>query len=325
MITRRAFTVSSIASLACARSAATAQTVSGTAKLSVGFPAGGSIGIVARLIADGMNSYAPSIVVENCAGAGGRTVLEELKSAAADGSAMAITPAGMVTLFPHVYKKLGYDALTSLTPVMPVANFAFAISAGPMLPPAVRTLADLVGWCKSNPQKASYGSPGTGSLSHFLGEGLARASGAPLVHVSYKGGLPALQDVVAGHIPFSIATLASALPLIQNGQLRAIAVTSPKRNERLPEVQTIREAGFADFEATEWFGLFLPGAASAPVVQAVHTAVSNALKTPAVREGFAKQSLDVFETTPAEFRQMIKDETARWGVLVKASGFAQID
>lgn len=325
MITRRVFLGSSLASLACTPSSLLAQTVAGTAKLAVGFPAGGSIDIVARLIAETMKGYATSVVIENRAGAGGRSVLEDLKMAPANGSVMALTPAGMVTLFPHVYKKLGYDALSNLTPVMPVSSFTFTIAAGPMLPPTVRSLAELLAWCKANPQVASYGSPGTGSLSHFVGEAIARTTGTPIVHVPYKGGLPAMQDVVAGHIPFAIGTLSSALPLILGGQMRPIVVLSPARVAAVPDTPTIGEAGFPDLEATEWFGLFLPGGASDSVVNVLHASVSAALRTSTVKNGLAKQSIDAFEATPTAFRQMIKTETARWGALVKASGFAPLD
>ena len=176
MVTRRTFLGSTIAASAVVSVpfSAAAQTVAGTAKLAVGFPAGGSVDVVARLLSDAMKGYAATTIVENKPGAGGRSALEDLKNSPPNGTSMVLSPAGMVTLFPHVYKRIGYDALVSLTPVIPVCQYEFVISVGPKVSASIRSLGDLIAWCKVNPTSASYGTPGTGSLAHFVIDALAQ-------------------------------------------------------------------------------------------------------------------------------------------------------
>jgi tripartite-type tricarboxylate transporter receptor subunit TctC len=329
MITRRRFIASSASAAALGLTVAPrpslAQAITGHARVTVGFPPGGSVDVVARLLVDAMKGYASSMIVENRPSAGGRTVLEELKMAPPNGSAMVLTPAGMITLFPHVFKQLAYEPLTSLTPVTPVATFSFVLAVGPMVPAAVRTLPDLLAWSKANPRQASYGTPGTGTLPHFLGETLTRVTRTPLTHVPYKGTSATIQDVMAGHLAMLIGTVPGTLAMIEAGKLRAILTTSPERSALLPAVPTVSEAGLPELEATEWFGLFLPGGAPASVVADLGKAVSQALKDPRVRDGFSKQSIEVLEASPSAFVQMIRDEHQRWGAMVKASGFSPID
>jgi tripartite-type tricarboxylate transporter receptor subunit TctC len=305
--------------------AANAQTVAGGARLIVGFPAGGSLDVVARLLIEQIKGYAPSIIVDNRPGAGGRIALEALKAGEPDGSVFALTPGDQITLFPHVYQRLKYDAPADFAPVTMVCRFPFLLAIGPLVPASVTTLAQFIAWCRTNPNLATYGSPGAGTRPHFLGVSLARAAGFEFVHLPYKGSGPAIQDLLSGQIPANISVLSNALPHVQSGALRALAVTAPSRSPLLPHVPTAREAGYPDIEAIEWFGLFAPARTPVGTIDALHAAVRQALATDAVRSGLARLSFEVAGGTRGEFADLIQADTQRWAAVVKASGFRPID
>jgi tripartite-type tricarboxylate transporter receptor subunit TctC len=261
MLSRRCFVTSSAsAGLACAlgglSSAIQAQTLAKNARLLVGFPPGGSLDVVARLLVEHVKGYASSMIVDNRPGAGGRIALEALKAGEPDGSLLALTPGDQVTLFPHVYQRLNYDALKDFVPVTTVCTFPFLLAVGPMVPANVTTLAQFIDWCHANPKLATYGSPGAGTRPHFLGVTLARAADLEFVHLPYKGGASALQDLLGSQIPAVISVFSNAYPHVQSGSLRALAITAPQRNLLLPDVPTAREAGYPGMEAVEWFRPF---------------------------------------------------------------------
>jgi tripartite-type tricarboxylate transporter receptor subunit TctC len=330
MLTRRRFlTASACSGLACALPSlapqARAQVIAKSARILVGFPAGGSVDFVARLLVDQVKAYAPSMIVDNSPGAGGRAALDALKTSASDGSVMILTPGDQITLFPHVYKKLGYDPLRDFIPVTTVCTVQFLLTVGPMVPSQVCTLADFVEWCRANPRLATYGTPGAGSRPHFLGVALARTAAFEFVHVPYKGAAPAMQDLLGGQIPATFNVISNTLPHIQSGTLRALATTAPQRSLLLPQVPTMREAGYPALEAVEWFGVFVPVATPAATVTALNAAIHRALETDAVKEGLAKQSFDVAGSSPGDFVQLIKSDTERWREVVRSSGFKPID
>ena len=296
------------------------------ARILVGFPPGGSADLMARALAQQLASYAPTVIVDNKPGAGGRIALETLKNAEADGSTLAITPPSMVALYPHLYRKLSYDPVTDFAPVGMMASFPFVLVVGPLVPAQVKTLADFLGWCKANPKLAAYASPGNGSTPHFAGVALSRASHVELTHVAYKGGAPAMNDVLGGQIAANMAVISNALPLVQTGKLRALAVTGAVRSPALPEVPTLGEAGYRDVQVTEWFGVFLPARAPADVTARLNLAVREALKAKAVQDVLAKASFDAAPPgSPVEFGRMLKAEIDRWGAIVRASGFTPED
>jgi tripartite-type tricarboxylate transporter receptor subunit TctC len=330
MITRRDFiTASAATGLACALPSlapqARAQIIAKNARMLVGFPPGGSVDVVARLLIDQMKGYASSMIIDNRPGAGGRIALDALKGSDADGSVLILTPGDQITLFPHVYKKLGYDPLRDFMPVSTVCSVQFLVTVGPMVPANVKTLADFVEWCRANPKLATYGTPGAGSRPHFLGVTLARAAGFEFVHLPYKGGAPAIQDLLGGQIPATISVISNALPHVQSGSLRALATTAPQRNALLPEVPTAREAGYAGLEAVEWFGVLVPANTPAHIVTALNGAIHQALKTEAFQGGLAKQSFDTAGSSSSDLVQHIKSDSARWSEVVKASGFKPLD
>jgi tripartite-type tricarboxylate transporter receptor subunit TctC len=330
MLTRRHFVMASAgAGMACGlmhlANPARAQTVAKPARMLVGFPPGGSIDAVARLIVEHMQGYAPSIIVDNRPGAGGRMALDALKGSEPDGSVILMTPGDQLTLFPHTYSRLGYKPLEDFAPVSTICSVQFLLTIGPVVPASVQTLADFIAWCRQNPALASYGTAGAGTRPHFLGDALARAANFEFVHLPYKGNALAIQNLLGSHVAANISTIGNALPHVRSGALRALATTAPSRSTALPDVPTFREAGYPTVEAVEWFGVLVPAQTSAVVIAALHAALRRVLATAEVEAGFAKLSLEGGTASPAEFAELIKTDTQRWAEVVKASGFTPLE
>jgi tripartite-type tricarboxylate transporter receptor subunit TctC len=294
-----------------------------TAHLMVGFGAGGAIDVVARMLAEEMKSRS-SFVVENRPGAGGRLVLGTLKNGVADGSAMVLTPASMLVVFPHVYKTLGYDAFSNFAPVTRVCSFPFLITVGPMVPPSVATLADFVQWCVANPKQATYGTAAAGSMLHFTGTILAKAGGFEFAHVPY-GGPNGIQDLIGGRIAATIYPIGTALPYVRSRNIRALAITSAERSRQLPEVATVREAGFPALEVEEWFGVVVSAKTPAETVKHLNAAIRAAVSSDRFASGVAKLAVAPAADSPEQFAQLIRSDFDRWGPIVGASGFSPED
>ncbi len=326
MIARRKFLSSAAAGLtATMLPSLPASAAVKLARLIVGFPPGGSIDFVARLLADQLKPYAETVVVENRGGAGGRIALEALRSAPPDGTVMALTPGDQLSLFPHIYKNLSYDAKRDFAPVSTVCSVQFLVSIGAMVPTSVETLDSFVKWCRANPKQASYGTPGNGTRQHLLGEILARQAGVEFVHVPYNGAPPAMQDLLAGSIAANISVISTAVPHIKAGKVRALLTTAPTRSTILPEVPTAKEVGYPAIEATEAFGILLPRSSPVGVIDALNAAIRLALTSKSVAEGLAKFSFDSLPTTPAEYSGIIKADHAHWSEVVRATGFKPVE
>jgi tripartite-type tricarboxylate transporter receptor subunit TctC len=304
--------------------ASRAQTSQNVARLLVGFGAGGAIDTTARMLVDGMKDYAASFVVDNRPGAGGRLALGVLKTSAADGMSMILTPASNITIFPHVYKALSYDPLNDFAPVSTVCSFPFLITVGPLVPPDMKTLTNFTDWCRANPRLATYGTAAAGSMLHFIGVSLAKTADFQFVHLPY-GGPNGIQDLIGGRIAATIYPIGTALPHVQSGAIRALATTGPQRSTSLPDIPTVREAGYSSLEATEWFGVFVPGKTPAETVHRLNAAICVAVDTDRVRSGAAKISVDAMSLTTVDFAKLIKSDFDRWGPIVHASGFSPED
>ncbi len=299
---------------------ASAQTVSRNVRVLVGFAAGGPTDLVARLYTERLRpAYAASAIVENRPGASGRLAVEAVRAAEADGTTLLMTPASVMVLQPVVFpREARYDATTDFTPVCTLCDFGFGIAV-PGNHPA-RTFAELVAWIRAQPNEPAFGSPGSGSGPHFLGEMLAQAVGKKLTHVPYRGSVLAVQDTLAGRVPISIAVLSDLVPHHPTG-LRILAVTSERRIARLEGVPTVAEAGFPQLTISEWMGLFAPPRTPAATVAALHQAIAAAAQTAEVR-----QVLDRFEflptvTPPDAFTTRIRHERDTWARVVRESGF----
>ncbi len=292
-----------------------------TARVLCGFPPGGTTDAVSRRVADKLRGVlAATVLVENKPGAAGRLAVEELKRSAPDGSSLLLTPASMITLYPHIYTKLAYG-MDDVTPVCTAGVIEFGFGVGPMVPDTVRNLKDFLAWVKANPAQANFASPGAGSPPHFLGALLSKESGVELRHVPYRGSAPGLQDLMGGQVAAMSSPVGDYLPHIKSGKLRLLATSGAKRSRFAPDVATYVEQGFKPLEMREWYGFFLPGKASADLVQRAATAIRAAVAMPDVIEGFAALGVEASANTPAELAGAVKAENAAWGPIVKRVGF----
>lgn len=293
--------------------------------LVVGFPAGGGTDVIARILAERLRvPFASSVIVENKPGGAARVSVDYVKNAEPDGSVMLFTPDFPMTLYPHSFKSLSYDPLTDFTPVGPATNSMLSYNVGPAVPASVKSLGDYVQWCKANPDKASFGTTSAGGTPHFAGVMLSHEAKVPLNPVHYRGGAPALQDVVGGHIAASVNPTSESMPLYQAGTIRILAVTGAKRSQFLPDVPTMAEQGF-NVVIDSWLGVFLPAKVPDDVLRALSAAMREASQSAVMKDSLAKFGSTSTFQTPAQFTERIKDDLKRWGPVVKASGFVAVD
>lgn len=292
-----------------------------TARILTGFPPGGTVDVVARRVADRLRGvYAKTVLVENKPGAGGRLAVDELKRSVPDGGSLLVTPAAMVTLYPHLYPRLSYG-LEDVTPVCAVTTVVFGLGVGPGVPDSVHTLKEFLAWARANPDKAAYGSPGAGSPPHYVGALLEKETGVPLNHVPYRGTVPGIQDLLGGQIASFSGPIGDYLPHVKTGRLRVLATSGPVRSRFLPEVPTYTELGYKALEQVEWYGFFLPGKASPDMAQRAAAAIRAAMAGPDMAEGLASFGLEVATNGPAELARAVKAEHAAWAPIVRRVGF----
>src|SRR5215510_10913182 len=217
-----------------------AQAVQKPVRVIVGFPAGGGTDVIARILAERLRGpYAAAVLVENKPGAAARVAVEYVKNSEPDGSVMLFTPDFPITVYPHSFRSLNYDPLKDFTPVAPASKSMLTYNVGPAVPESVKTLAEFVQWCKANPGKASYGTTAAGGTPHFVGMMLANEASVPMTPVHYRGGAPALQDLIGGHVPASINPISESMASAKAGTIRILAVTGARRSAFLPEVPTM--------------------------------------------------------------------------------------
>lgn len=299
-----------------------AQPAGKTVRLVVPIPAGGSTDALARLLADKLRSrYAPTIIVDNRVGAGGRIGVEAVKNGDADGTTLLFTPDFPITLFPSIYKKMPYE-LKDLAPVASCGVTSMALAAGPGLPERIKTLAEFVQWAKANPKLASYATPPAGSTPHFAGMMLAKASGAELLNVAYKGGAPAVQDLLGGQVPVAVNPVGEILQHVKAGKLRVLATTGASRSRFLPDVPTMVESGYKDVVVQSWLGMFAPAATPAATVNKLNAALMEVLQDPEVAEAFGRIGFEVAPlASAASFTAMAQADVQKWAGVVKSTGF----
>jgi len=304
---------------------ASAQAIKKPVRVIVGFPPGGGTDIVARILAERLRGpYAATVLVENKPGAAARLAVEYVKNAEPDGSVMLFTPDFPITVYPHSFRSLNYDSLKDFTPVSPASRSMLTYNVGPAVPPSVKTLADFLQWCKANPDKAAYATTAAGGTPHFVGMMLASEANIPMTPVHYRGGAPALQDLIGGHVPASVNPISEAMPAAQAGSIRILAVTGSRRSPFLPDVPTMTESGYK-VVVESWIGVFLPAKVPADVVNALSAAIAEAGKSPQMIESLAKLGNTPAFQPPAEFAATVAADVARWAPVVKASGFVAED
>jgi tripartite-type tricarboxylate transporter receptor subunit TctC len=293
-------------------------------KILYGFPAGSSGDILARRVAErlGGTAYAKNApVVENRPGAGGRIALDGLKASPADGSVLALTPFSATSIYPHVYKKMSYDAAVDFVPVSIGGYIHHGLAVGPMVPASVTDVKGFVAWCKANPDKANYGSPAAGSTPHFLGALLGLSQNVDLKHVPYRGSVPGVTDVVGGQIAAMVTPAGDFLANHKAGKLRLLATSGKTRLPYSPDVATFAEQGFGELIVEEWFGFYAPAKTPAAVVAAANAAINAAVRDKSVIDGMAVVGMLAQGSTQEEMARSARAEYERWGPLVKRVGF----
>ncbi len=283
--------------------------------LVVGFAAGGAADAAARLIAKKLGeNIGQSVVVENKGGAGGNIAHQQVANAAADGSVLLFGSVGPLTIAPHLMK-LPYDPFKDLAPISGGVNFpnVLVVHKGA----GVKTLAEFVAKAKKNPGTVDYASTGAGSASHLAGELFNQRAGIDMVHVPYKGGAPALQDLLGERVTSYFAAPPTALPHIEAGKLIPLATTGLTRPAYMPDIPTVAEAGYPGFEALNWYAFVAPGKTPKPMLDRWNTEIVKVLNDPGVKEALNKHGLTPQPTTRAEFAAFMKKEYEQWGKLVK--------
>jgi tripartite-type tricarboxylate transporter receptor subunit TctC len=317
---RRQFVIGLTGTVALAGSAKFANAQGGnTIRIIFPYAAGGSGDATIRLIADKMQaSLNQPVVVENRTGGAGRIGVSAVKNAPPDGLTLLYTPFAAVTIYPFVYKTLEYDPFTDLRPVAQICTFDFGLAVGPSVP--VKTPKDLVAWLKANPDKAQFGSPGAGALPHFFGLMFGKAAGIEMTHIAYKGGTPAIADLLGGQIPMVSSTASEFLDLHQAGKLRVIATSDVERSLGFPDVPTFKESGI-DIVGTSWYGMFAPAKTPDDVVARLNKAIVDAVKSPDVAKRLIGFGLNPTGTSPDELGRIQKAHAALWKPVIEASGF----
>jgi tripartite-type tricarboxylate transporter receptor subunit TctC len=283
-------------------------------------PAGGSADIVARLVADPLSrALGQPVVVDNRPGAAGAIAVGELLAAQRDGHTMMVGVNSLVSEIPHIVK-LRWDMAKEIKPVAELARGGLVLVGHPSVP--AKNLAELIAYVKANPGKINYASYSAGTLSHVLGLLLNQAAGIELAHVGYKGSTPALADVMGGHVPLMFDGLATSLPLIRSGKIKAFAVSAPKRAAQLPDVPTFSELGFAKLEATAWMGLWSTPDVPAAVQARVREVALKALTDPALRTRMLDTGFEAgLPRGQEEMEKGLKADYDRVGAVLKAIGF----
>lgn len=315
--TRRSFHAALLATALLTASGAWAQAAAPyptkPVKIIVGFAAGGGSDFIARLLAQKLTEkLGQTVIVENKPGAGGNLAADMALKSPPDGYTLFLTAASY-TVNPALYK-LSFDPIRDMTPIAQLARGPFIIAVNPMV--KAKTLKEFVDLAKKQPGKLSYASAGNGSIVHMVTEYFLDSIGIDVLHIPYKGTSPALTDTIGGQTQLVFGTVASTLPFVKSGQLRALAVTTPQRLPALADVPTATEAGYS-FQVTNWHGLIGPKGLPADLVKKLNLAVNEALRAPGMDTHMASDGLTAAGGTPEEFGTLMKSEIERWGALVK--------
>ncbi len=288
-------------------------------RLIVPFPPGGGTDILSRLVATKLTETAKwTVLADNKAGAGGTIGIGEAVKAAPTGYDLVMGQKDNLVIGPWLYKNLLWDPTKDLTAVAHVAYTSVVIATGANS--RFKTLADVVAAAKAAPGTVTYGSPGNGTSIHLAGDLFEKAAGVKLSHIPYKGSNPALMDALAGNVDLLVSSVPSAMAQIRSGKLRPLAVTSAKRSTSLPDVPTVSESGFQDFDVSTWYGVFAPAGTPAAVVTTLNTEINKLLGTAEMKAAIQAQGAEAQAMTPAQFSALLKTDYAKWKGIVEASG-----
>ncbi len=301
-------------------SPATAQVYPAKAvRLVVGFAPGGGTDIIARLLAQKLSiSLGQQFVVENRAGATGMIGAKHVATSPADGHTLLMGHVNSQAIAPALMDKPLYDSVKDFAPITYIGYVPNVLVVNPALP--AKSVAELIVLAKSRPQGLSFASPGVGSTNHLAGEMLKLDSGAPLVHVPYKGSAPAIVDLLGGQVDMNFDAMSSAIQYLKANRMRALAVTTPERDPDLPDVPTMAELGFKSFAITNWYGIVAPANTPTPIVEKLHGELAKVLQMPDVTRQLAELGVRREQMSPEQFAQFIRSEDAKYRDIAKRTG-----
>jgi tripartite-type tricarboxylate transporter receptor subunit TctC len=292
-------------------------------RLVVPFPPGGGTDIIARETSQRVaKATGWTFVIDNKPGAGGNLGVDSVAKSPPDGYTIVIGQSSNLAINPTLFAKLPYDPQKDLAPIVLLANAPLVMVTGMNTP--YKTLADAVNAAKAKPGHVNFASPGNGTVAHLTSELFQRAAGVKTQHVPYKGASQAMTDVISGTVDLYMSSVPTLLGHIKQGKVRALAVTSAKRVDDLPDVPTINELGYKGFDAVTWFGLLAPAGTPKDVIAKISAEFNKALKEPELSKRLADEGADPAGGTPEQFAALIKDEIPRWGKVVRESG-AKVD
>jgi tripartite-type tricarboxylate transporter receptor subunit TctC len=318
LLTRRQFITASLAFAAA--SSARAQTwPAGTIRILAGYPAGGGIDLVARLFAEKMRpAFNQNVIVENRPGASAMIASNAVAKAAPDGLTLLMAASGEVAINQHLYRdKMSYDPARELTAVALIGIVPCVVVVAAKTP--VKDAKELIAYARANRGKLSFSSSGIGNPQQLAGELMNHMAGTDVLHVPYRGSAPAVTDVATGNVTMSFSSLAASLPLMQDGKIRAVAVTSRERMPQLPDVPALAEAGpeLKDYELLNWFGLFATAGTPEPVITRLNDVVNAGLREPKVAEFLQGQGIVPRPMSAPEYQVFVRSETEKFGAIVK--------
>lgn len=289
-----------------------------TIRIVIGFSPGGGSDVAGRAVGDKLaEKWGKPVIVENKTGAQGNLAMAAVAKAAPDGYTLIVVPIGNAAVNPSLFKELPYS-MNEFAPISRIADIENVLVVNSKLP--AKNLKELIALAKSGTTRLTFSSPGAGSQAHLAGELLARAIGSEIAHIPYRGLGPALNDVLSGEITLTFAQLSNAKQFIENGQLRAIGVASPKRSPALPDVPTLSEAGLPGFVAVSWYALMAPAQTPRPIIDKLSREIAGIVQLPEVKKTFAALGATPFGGTPEELQQTIAEDTARWAKVIKEAG-----
>jgi tripartite-type tricarboxylate transporter receptor subunit TctC len=282
-------------------------------------PAGGSNDAAARILANALSDLWPhGIVIENRGGGGGNVGAQAAATAPADGYSLLLTSPGPLTINPSLYKRLAFDPEKDFAPVALVATVPIVLMVNPKVP--ANTVQELIALAKREEGKLNYASSGIGSTHHLAAALFKTMANVELQHVPYRGAAPAMNDLIAGHVPMLFDNISTVIPQVRAGSVRALAVASPQRVPSLPEVPTFAEAGLPDFEASSWFGLVAPSETSPAILTKITADVKIAVALPEVQRRFEETGAQAGAIFARDFGRFLRTERDKWAEVIKASG-----
>ena len=307
-----------------ATGAATAQSYPAKAiRFVVPFPPGGPADILSRTIGQHLGtSWNQQVVIDNRAGAGGNIGAEIVAKSPPDGYTIFMGYVGTHAINASLYRELPFDPFKDFEPVGLVAMVTIVLVVHPSVP--VKSVKELIALAKARPGQLNFGSPGNGTPQHLAGELFNTMANVKMIHVPYKGAVPALNDLLGGRLSMIFSSMPPALPHVQTGKLRALGVTSAARSPAAPDVPTIAQSGLPGYEVINWYGVLVPAKTSPEIVGKLNAEINRIMNLPDVRERLAAQGAEIYTSTPSEFAAHIRKETEKWAKVVKFSG-AHID